>query len=41
MSVPLFTVVVSNQDEDNGWIYHYHWVDLDVQNIPRLGGEYL
>ncbi|MBP3951772.1 NUDIX domain-containing protein [Bacillus suaedae] len=34
-----FTVVVRSQDEDNGWIYHYEWIDLDRATIPELGGH--
>jgi 8-oxo-dGTP pyrophosphatase MutT (NUDIX family) len=33
-----FTVVVSSEDEDNGWIYHYQWIGLESENIPSLGG---
>jgi 8-oxo-dGTP pyrophosphatase MutT (NUDIX family) len=33
-----FTVVVRSQDEDNGWIYHYRWFDLESETIPILGG---
>jgi 8-oxo-dGTP pyrophosphatase MutT (NUDIX family) len=34
-----FTVVVRSQDEDNGWIYHYSWLDLDMRTPPTLGGH--
>nr|WP_281419529.1 NUDIX domain-containing protein [Bacillus alkalicola] len=34
-----FTVVVRSQDEDNGWIYHYRWLNLDNTTIPKLGGH--
>jgi 8-oxo-dGTP pyrophosphatase MutT (NUDIX family) len=33
-----FTVVVCSQDEDNGWIYHYRWLNLESGTIPTLGG---
>lgn len=25
----LFTHIVQSHDEDNGWIYHYSWINLD------------
>ncbi|WP_161568174.1 NUDIX domain-containing protein [Anaerobacillus alkaliphilus] len=34
-----FTVVVRSQDEDNGWIYHYRWTDLQTDHPPTLGGH--
>ncbi|MFA9558239.1 NUDIX domain-containing protein [Evansella sp. AB-rgal1] len=33
-----FTVVVHSEDEDNGWVYHYKWLNLDKTTIPELGG---
>jgi 8-oxo-dGTP pyrophosphatase MutT (NUDIX family) len=31
-----FTHIVKSNDEDNGWIYHYCWVDL--RELPGLYG---
>lgn len=31
-----FTHIVQSNDEDNGWIYNYHWFDLDEK--PTLFG---
>lgn len=34
----IFTHIVQSQDEDNGWIYHYHWLDLTQDTNVVLGG---
>jgi len=36
-----FTHIVQSQDEDNGWIYHYHWLDLTDVVLGGTLGEYL
>jgi len=35
----VFTHVVRSQDEDDLWICHYFWLDLDPRRPPRLGGR--
>ena len=32
-----FTHIVQSADEDNGWIYHYSWIDL-AEPRPQLYG---
>jgi len=34
-----FTHVVTSEDEDNGWIYHYQWIPLNQREWPNLYGH--
>ncbi|SDT24110.1 8-oxo-dGTP pyrophosphatase MutT, NUDIX family [Paenibacillaceae bacterium GAS479] len=34
-----FTIVVQSNDEDNGWIYKYRWIDLSPDHFLDLGGK--
>ena len=34
-----YTHVVRSQDEDDGWVCDYFWLDLDRQRPPTLGGR--
>jgi 8-oxo-dGTP pyrophosphatase MutT (NUDIX family) len=37
-----FTHIVQSNDEDNGWIYHYSWMDVDkLQGLHGQLGVYL
>ncbi|GAK03581.1 MutT/nudix family protein [Geomicrobium sp. JCM 19037] len=34
-----FSVVVESDGIDNGWLYHYRWIDIEENQKIKLGGE--